>query len=326
MGLKAIQCNASEHTFHHINNIEQLHEVRVDPSAIIWLDLENPSEEELTKIAHEFHLHPLAIEDASHEHQRPKVEEYEEFYFVVFYTATLRQETQQLDITEVDMFLGQNYLITVHEHPLTELNEVEQRWTRNANKLEWGIGVLLYSMLDTIVDRYFPVVDALVDRAEELEDRMFVERTRSSSFTFDLLDLKKQFLTLRRIATPERDVLNVLTNRDNPLFDEHVIIYFRDVYDHITRLADTIDLYRDQLSTAMDANLSIVSNDLNKVMRTLTVASIILMVDSLIAGIYGMNFVNIPELHLQYGYFAAMILMAILSISLIFAFKRLKWL
>lgn len=326
MALKAIQCNTREHTFHRVTNIEQFHEIRDDPSAIIWLDLENPDEEELTRIAHEFHLHPLAIEDASHEHQRPKVEEYEQFYFVVFYTANHRKGTQQLDIAEIDMFLGQNYLITVHEHPLAELDEVEQRWTRNTNKLEWGIGVLLYSMLDTIVDRYFPVVDALVDRAEELEDRMFVERTHSTSFTFDLLELKKQFLALRRIATPERDVLNVLTNRDNPLFDEHVIVYFRDVYDHITRLADTIDLYRDQLSTAMDANLSIVSNDLNKVMRTLTVASIILMTNSLIAGIYGMNFVNIPELHLQYGYFGALILMVVLSVSLVYIFKWLKWL
>ena len=131
---------------------------------------------------------------------------------------------------------------------------------------------------------------------------------------------------MRRIATPERDVLNVLTNRDTPIFDEHATLYFRDVYDHITRLADTVDLYRDQLSTTMDANLSIVSNDLNKVMRTLTVASIILMADSLIAGIYGMNFDNIPELHLQYGYFGVLVLMALLSILLILLFRRLKWL
>jgi magnesium transporter len=110
------------------------------------------------------------------------------------------------------------------------------------------------------------------------------------------------------------------------MFDEHATVYFRDIYDHITRLADTIDLYRDQLSTIMDANLSIVSNDLNKVMRTLTAASIILMVDSLLAGIWGMNFVNIPELHLQYGYFGALVVMALLSFLLILFFKRLHWL
>jgi magnesium transporter len=324
--LKAIQCDPNEHHFKRVTSLEEVREIKKDPSSIFWLDLENPAEHELIKIGEEFQLHPLAIEDASHEHQRPKVEEYEQFYFVVFYTANRQEKTNQLAINELDMFLGQNYLITVHQKPMPELDEVEQRWTRNVKQLDWGIGVLLYSLLDTIVDRYFPIVDALVDQAEDLEDRMFMGKRDNRAFTLELIELKKHFLALRRIATPERDVLNVLTNRDNPLFDERVLIYFRDVYDHITRLADTVDLYRDQLSTTMDANLSIVSNDLNKVMRTLTVASIILMVDALIASIYGMNFDNIPELHLKYGYFGALIVMAILSIALAIGFRRMKWL
>ncbi len=146
-----------------------------------------------------------------------------------------------------------------------------------------------------------------------------------ATITQNLLELRKGFLTLRRIVTPERDVLNILTNRDNPIFDEHAQVYFRDVYDHITRLADTIDLYRDQLATTMEANLSLVSNDLNKVMRTLTSASIILMVDSLLAGIWGMNFVNIPELRLHYGYYGALALMAVVTILLLLFFRRLRW-
>jgi magnesium transporter len=325
--LKAIHCDPHEHNFKRVTSLEEVRKIKKDPSSIFWLDLENPAEHDLAKIGEEFQLHPLAIEDASHEHQRPKVEEYEQFYFVVFYTANQQEKTNHLAINELDMFLGKNYLITVHEKPMPELDEVEQRWTRNVKQLEWGIGVLLYSLLDTIVDRYFPIVDALVDQAEDLEDRMFMGGRRdNAAFTLELIELKKHFLALRRIATPERDVLNVLTNRDNPLFDERVLIYFRDVYDHITRLADTVDLYRDQLSTTMDANLSIVSNELNKVMRTLTVASIILMVDALIASIYGMNFENIPELHLKYGYFGALLVMALLSIALALGFKRMKWL
>jgi magnesium transporter len=323
---KGIQCNIQEHNFRHVTSIEQASEVKNNPDTILWLDLQNPTEEELAKLGKQFKLHPLALEDASHEHQRPKVEEYEHFYFVVFYAINLNKENQELNVGEIDMFLSADYLITVHHKPLHELDEVEQRWTRNVKQLEWGIGVLLYTMLDTIVDRYFPVVEELVDQVEELEDRLFAGDIRQITFTQQLLQLKKQFLALRRIAAPERDVLNVLTNRDNPLFDEHASIYFRDVYDHITRLADTVDLYRDQLGTTMDANLSIVSNDLNKVMRTLTAASIILMVDSLLAGIWGMNFVNIPELHLQDGYFGALALMALLSILLILFFKYLKWL
>ncbi|HLI91494.1 MAG TPA: magnesium/cobalt transporter CorA [Ktedonobacteraceae bacterium] len=324
--LKAIHCNMREHVFSRATGIEQVQQFKDDPDSIFWLDMDNPTELELSAISDTFHLHPLAVEDATMEHQRPKVEDYEQFYFVVFYSVKLDSTSHELYISEVDMFLGKNYLITVHYKPLPDLEEAEHRWMRNVKRLEWGIGVLLYSLLDTIVDQYFPVVDALVDEAETLEDRMFAGTVRRSAITSDLLELKKRFLALRRVVTPERDVLNVLTNRDNPMFDEHVVVYFRDVYDHITRLADTLDLYRDQLSTVMDANLSIVSNELNAVMRTLTVASIILMVDSLIAGIYGMNFVNIPELHLQYGYYGALLLMLILAILLIFLFRRLRWL
>jgi magnesium transporter len=323
---KAIHCDTKEHTFKRLTSIEELREARQDPNAVVWLDLLDPSDEDLARVEHGFQLHPLAIEDATHEHQRPKVDEYENFFFVVFYTAHYDQNKGQIDVQEIDMFLGRNYLVTVHEHPLSELDEVEQRWTRNAKQLTWGIGVLLYSLLDTIVDNYFPIVDSLVDHADDLEDRLYAGRTRNSHITLQILDLKKQFTRMRRIATPERDVLNVLTNRDNPLFDEHVLIYFRDIYDHITRLADTVDIYRDQLSSTMDANLAIVSNDLNKVMRTLTGASIILMADALIAGIYGMNFKNIPELELPWGYFACLGLMFALSVLLVLYFKRLKWL
>ena len=305
--------------------MEQVREARKDPNTLLWLDLQGPTETEFASLGQEFSLHPLAIEDASRQHQRPKVEEYEHFYFVVFYSVSINPGASELDVCELDMFLGENYLITVHTRHINELDEVEQRWTRNAKQLEWGVGVLLYTMLDTIVDRYFPVIDEMVNSAEELEDKLFNGRVRQTPFTQELLALRKQFLTLRRVATPERDVLNILTNRDNPIFDEHAQVYFRDVYDHITRLADTIDLYRDQLSTIMDANLSIVSNDLNKVMRTLTSASIILMVDSLLAGIWGMNFVNIPELRLQYGYFGALAVMIIVSIVLLMVFRRLRW-
>ncbi|HLZ63562.1 MAG TPA: magnesium/cobalt transporter CorA [Ktedonosporobacter sp.] len=325
MIVRAIQCNNQTQTFCSIQSIEDLNAVKKDPNSLFWLDLQSPTDEDLQKIAVAFDLHPLAIEDATSEHQRPKVDQYENFFFVVFYAVQLNPGQQEPTISEVDMFLGTNYLITVHQGTLPELDELEQRWTRKAPQLEWNIGILLYSLLDTIVDHYFPVVDALVDQAEALEDRMFISSRHQDTVTLDILELKKRFLALRRIAAPERDVLNILTNRDNPIFDKHVLIYFRDIYDHLTRLAETIDLYRDQMSTTMDAHLSLVSNDLNQVMRTLTVASIILMADSLIAGIYGMNFENMPELHLPYAYFACLALMALLSLLLGFFFKRLGW-
>lgn len=326
MMLKAIQCNTSKRSFHRVTNLDNLDELAHDPDHVIWLDLHKPSMDDLDRVAKAFNLHPLAVEDATHEHQRPKIEEYDSFFFVVFYTIDINSATHRPDVCELDMFVGKNYLITVHEKELSELDEAELRWTRNASQLEWGIGILLYSLLDTIVDRYFPIVDALVDQSEEIEERIFSTRTRESKMTFELLELKKRFLLFRRIASPERDVLNVLTNRDSPVFSEHVNVYFRDVYDHITRVADTLDLYRDQIATAMDANLSIASNELNKVMRTMTAASIILMFDALVAGIYGMNFVNMPELHWYYGYFLVLVFMLVVSILLGIYFKRRSWL
>jgi magnesium transporter len=307
--------------------MDQIAELINDLEHVFWLDVQNPTEQELVKIAEIFHLHPLAVEDASREHQRPKVEEYEHFVFLVFHTVDLDATKQGLVTHELDIFVGANYLITVHTEPVRELDEVEQRWKRNGTQLERGIGILLYSLLDTIVDRYFPVSDVLVDQAEELEGRLFASKGigRERQLTLDLLALKKQFLTFRRIATPERDVLYVLTNRDSPFFSEHVMLYFRDVSDHITRLTDTLDLYRDQLSTIMDANLSIVSNELNKVMRTLTAMSIILMFNALVAGIYGMNFEHMPELKWHYGYFGVLAFMAVASALLVLYFRRLKW-
>ena len=191
--------------------------------------------------------------------------------------------------------------------------------------MEEGIAALLYVLLDTVVDHYFPVVDELVEQAEGLEERIYAGETRDRQFTYELLSLKRCLLDLRRLIGPERDVLNVLTNRDSPVFGEHTLVYFRDVYDHVARLADTLDLYRDQLSTAMDANLAVVSNDLNKVMRTLTAWSIILMSAALITGIYGMNFDVMPELHWHFGYPLALGLIALVGFLLWRLFKHLRW-
>jgi magnesium transporter len=165
-----------------------------------------------------------------------------------------------------------------------------------------------------------------VDRAEALTDRIYGGQQNVRQDTFDLLALKRKVLEFRRFIAAERDVLNVLTNRDSPVFNPHTLIYFRDVYDHVARLADTLDLYRDQVTSTMDATLAIASNDLNKVMRTLTAMSIILMSNALISGIYGMNFVNIPELQWTFGYVYALLLMGGVSYLLWRYFKHLRWL
>lgn len=323
--LKILSCTPHERRFDQVEQVDELRSIAATTDQLFWLDLYQPTEQELQGIAEAFHLHPLAIEDSIVLHQRPKVDEYPNFFFLVFYVVRLNEALERVEAEELKIFVGSNYLITVHQSQLPELAEAEERWRRNNHQLEKGIGILLYSLLDSVVDHYFPIVDALVDAAEELEDTIYSGALRGTQVPKSVLDLKKQFVSFRRVVTPERDVLNVLTNRDSPVFDEHLLVYFRDVSDHVLRVADTLDLYRDQLGSTMDASLAVASNNLNIVVRTLTAASIILMGDALLAGIWGMNFDNMPELHWQYGYFVALGTMIIVTIALFLFFKRLKW-
>jgi magnesium transporter len=324
--VKAISCDASTGEFRVLSSTDDVGASAPNANNLLWLDLLHPGEDDLAQLGKMFGLHPLAVEDALHGHQRPKIEEYDDFFFLVFYGIMTDPETQQLRTTEVRMFAGTHYLITLHDADIPGLGEAEHRWKRNPQQVEWGIGVLLYSVLDTLVDEYFPVADRLVERSEAVTDRIYAEPTRVTQFTFELLALKRQVLEFRRIIAPERDVLNVLTNRDSPVFHSQTLVYFRDVYDHVSRLADTLDLYRDQITSTMDATLAIASNELNKVMRTLTAMSIILMSDALISGIYGMNFVNIPELQWRFGYLYALALMGGVSLLLWRYFKYVRWL
>jgi magnesium transporter len=186
------------------------------------------------------------------------------------------------------------------------------------------VGALVHAFLDAIVDDYFPLMDQVADRAEELEDTIF-EHFQQESIQ-SLFRLKKDLLSMRRVVAPERDVLNVLLRRDIPIFRDADVAYLQDVYDHIVRLTDNIDTYRDLLSSAVDSYLSLQSNNLNQVVKLLTIASIILMADSLIAGIYGMNFINMPELGWGLGHGWAIILMVVTTAGLIGYFKRQRWL
>ncbi|GCE29041.1 magnesium transport protein CorA [Dictyobacter alpinus] len=329
--IKAIQCNIPQAQFRVLTTLDNISDQLADTEHQFWLDLSEPSAEELATVGKEFGLHPLALEDATNEHQRPKIEQYENFMFIVFYAAYFEAETQRVETRELNLFVGENYLITVHHVDIPEIHEAEQRWKRNSSHLSWGIGPLLYALLDSMVDHYFPVVDDLVERAEEMEEQIYASKNYDTERTFEMLSIKKTMLQMRRIVNPERDILNVLTNRDNPIFPEQSLAYFRDVYDHVTRLADTLDLYRDQLSSMMDASLSLSSHSLNQVMRTLTAASIILMSGSFITGIYGMNFnhdvspFNMPELNWAFGYFFALGAIGLISLVLLVYFRRLKW-
>lgn len=291
--------------------------------SLLWVDVLAPTADDLRLLGEEFRFHPLAIEDAAKEWQRPKVDLYDGFLFIAFYA--LGFEDGRLCLDGVNLFVGRNYLVTVHWRPLPALGEVAHRWRESAHAFQGNdTGALVYSVLDAIVDGYFPVVDAIGDRIDELEDAIFDRDGEAAQQA--IFELKKDLLAARRVIAPERDVMNVLVRRDSPIFGSAAVVYFQDIYDHILRVADTIDGYRDLLANALDAHLSVVSNRLNQAMKTLTASSIILMSMTLVASVYGMNFAHMPELGWRYGYPSALGLMAAIGVVTYAIFRRIDWL
>ena len=291
--------------------------------SLLWVDVASPTPEDLRLIGEEFAFHPLALEDATKRHQRPKLDTYDGFLFLVFYG--LQTHDGRPEAVELDLFIGPNYLVTVHTGDCPAIPATAARWRQNAAHAgRRGIGLLVYALLDAIVDDYFPVIDDLAERIEEVEASVFDQGGAGAQR--ELFALKKDLLTVRRVIGPERDVLNLLVRRDSPVFGGETVVYFQDVYDHILRVTDAVDTYRDLLSSALDAQLSVTSNRLNQVMKTLTASSIILMSTTLVASVYGMNFDHMPELHWDLGYPWALGLMVSIALAVFTVFRRMDWL
>jgi magnesium transporter len=303
---------------------QDISELRAHPETTLWLDLTHPDAHDLALLRDEFEFHPLAIEDATREHQRPKVDSYGQYYFVVFTCIGLDATTEALTIRPIYLFIGQNYLITIHNEPVSQIKETLARWQAPDSPLDQDIGALVYALLDAIVDDYFPVIDAISDRVDALEESIFGDFDQNALQSIFLL--KKDLLNLRRVVAPERDVLNVMLRREVSVFDRKDVTYLQDVYDHIVRTTDAIDSYRELLSSALDSYLSVQSNRLNQIVKALTIASIILMSGALVAGIYGMNFRFMPELEWRYGYPFALGLMLAIAGGLLLFFRRIRWL
>ena len=304
-------------------SFKDLGDVIPKDGATLWVDVVDPTRDDLKRIGEEFGFHPLALEDAERGGQRPKIDQYDGYQFIVFYGLT--SEGERCKGHEVDIFLGKNFMVTCHDRHLRVIGETAERWKANVDALgNHGSSFLLYSLLDSIVDGYFPVLDEIAERANSLEETIILEG--QPGLQSEILQLRRDLLMVRRVVGPERDVMNVLIRHDPPMFSDREIVYFQDVYDHLLRVADSIDIYRDMLSSVLDANLSMISYSLNEVVKRLTASSIILMSITLIAGIYGMNFVYMPELNWRYGYPFALGLMGILAVTEWRLFKRIGWL
>jgi magnesium transporter len=227
-------------------------------------------------------------------------------------------------LAEIHLFIGTAYLVSVHWGRSPAIAATQERFRTRSATMGRDVGLLLYSVLDAIVDRYFPLLDRIGDEIDELEDVIIAGRAEKEAVQ-RILEHKRGLLELRRIVAPMRDVANELLRRDVELIDESTIPYYQDLYDHLIRVLDAVDLYRDLVATVLDANMAVQSNSLNAVMKRLTALTVILMVPTLIAGIYGMNFANMPELDWAPGYFVALLVMATAVIGLFAFFRARGW-
>lgn len=305
--------------------LAELRALLADPSGLLWLDVEGPDEDALAVLERLFGFHPLALEDVRTGDQRPKVDRYGDRYeFVVLYGVTLEPGRFELVFTQVGIFIGPSYLVTTHCGPVEAAAELAGRWRRHPAMMEpHPLGMLLHALVDGLVDGYFPVADALQQRMDSLEEILFASAT--PAVLHQLLHLRRELIKLRRYIGEERDVLNVFLRADHPVFHQATAAYFNDVYDHLLRLSETLDMQRDILGEMMDAYLSQQSNRLNEVVKRLTGLTLVLMVVTLVTGFFGMN-VHFPGKDEPLGLAIAAASMALLGAAALVVARRQGWL
>jgi magnesium transporter len=303
----------------------------VDGGDLVWVDIVSPQSEDITWLRSSFGFHQLALEDVALRHQRPKLQEYPGYYFGVLYAVEVRFARPRVRVSELQFFWGPTYFVTIHTVSFPEIDNLAHRAraaalrpTLQAAGRPLQISDLVYRLIDSIVDAYFPAVDVLADLIEDLEEQMF-RGDRRSGMLETIFTIRKDLMQVRKVVAPSREVINAILRRDLDLYGDELYPYFQDAYDHVVRAVDSLDTYRDVLGSALDTQLSISSNEVNQTVKRMTALTTILMVNSLVAGIYGMNFVNMPELEWKFGYAWALGLMVVASVLLWRVFKRIHW-
>jgi magnesium transporter len=306
---------------------------RVDPSWLrpnsgiwVWVDLSLPTPQEAGILTDVFHFHELAIEDALAEIHQPKVESYGDYLYLILHGIDFKARTHEFATQEIDFFLGPQYLVTFHNGTSRSIQHVAEICTRSDRVLGEGPAALLYRLIDTMVDNYRPEVDKIADRLDVLEKEVF-QRVARQTLVKRILDFKRDVASLRRVVLPQRDAVGRLARREFPQISEQLSYRFRDVHDHLVRLSDEAIYFQDRISSLLDAHLSNVSNQLNGVMKVLTIISTIFMPMTVLTGLYGMN-VELPHLpggiDAQFWWIVGML--TAICVVMLFFFRRKGWL
>ncbi len=298
--------------------------IREGSEALHWIDLEDPTVKEATILEDPFHFHPLAIEDCLSEVHHPKVDDYEDYSFIIVHGIRFDAPTDQFITRELDIFLGRNYLITHHRGPMRSITAAREQCGKNLQAaMPKGVDFLLHQVLDQMFEHYFPNLDAIEDKIQLVQVEVFENPTRE---TLDrIFVLKRDAMHLRRICTPQREIVHRLSRGEFKAISPKAAIYFRDIYDNLYRIVDASFAYQDMIQGTLDAYLTAVSNRLNETMKRLTVIGAVFAALTVLTGVYGMNFEHMPELKWRYGYAMVWLLMAGITAGLIWYFRKKEW-
>ncbi len=296
-----------------------------EPDSVVWMDLCQPAADDFALLPEEFGLDPLAVEDATSERQRPKLDHYESHLFLTMYSVELDADSGELRTSELAAFASSRYLITVRKDPHFAIEPVLAAWDGSPDLAKYGVGFLLYGLLDVVVDGHFTAVETLEDGIESLEDLLFAPRTADTEVQRRSFELRKSLVQLRRLVLPMRELVNTLLRRELHVVDPGIAPYYQDVYDHVLRVTEQTESLRDLVATILETNLTLQSNRLNEVMKKVTSWAAIIAVPTAVTGFYGMN-VPYPGFARHSGFVTSLLLLIGLSVGLYATFRRRGWL
>jgi magnesium transporter len=309
---------------------KDLPEILADRNNVVWIDFLAESAEELARakdvLLNVFKFHYLTVEDCFETRNQPKVEVFPDYLYLIVHGVKPEETSSANFVTkELDCFLGENYVVTFHTERFRSIKNVKQQIRNNTFACRRGASYLLHQILDQIVDLYMPIVDEFDDSINNLEERVFQMQKSNNVILEEIMDLRRSVARLKRISTRQLDVLHSISHGEFPQIPENVLPFYRDVHDHLLRISDLAEGYRDLVSGLFDIHFSVVANKTNDILKFLSIFSAIWLPLSFIAGVYGMNFENIPELKSKYGYYFALSAMVFIAAALIVYFWRKGW-
>ena len=310
--------------------VEEIGELIKDESSVVWVDIRGEDKADIPAIKdlllNTFNFHYLTVEDCIETRNAPKVEAFPNYlYFIVHGVRPHESSRATFETRELDGYLGPNYVVTFHIERFRSIKNVKQQVRSSTFACQRGAAYLLHQILDNVVDNYMPLVDSLDIVINELEERVLSPRRNTGQMIGEIMDLRRSVARLKRTSSRQLEVLYRMSHGEFPLIPENVLPFFRDVHDHLRRIADLAESYRDLVGGLFEIHFTVIATRTNDVMKTLAVVSAVILPLTLIAGIYGMNFEYMPELHSRYGYYATLASMAVLTLILLIYFWRRGW-